>query len=255
VIAANGTGPAGLDVAEEMTSKTSDFDSEETTADKTSRKLRRHASLTSLTQGKNNNHFYKFLQFHLSATYASCSIIRQTGINMVKQGGSLTWMDNVDTAASIMNVINPDNIQNVIYQDFKAEENPLTHELISEAGVIAAPAQVQPQVINQTIMPGQFMPMFQSPFTQNMQMQQQQPVLVQQVVTNQQQMVQPQMVQQQMVQQQMVQPQMVQQEMVQSQMFQQPMVHQQAPAPVAVEETSPNTSPFGSPFDFLFNKN
>lgn len=50
VIAANGTGPAGLDVAEEMTSKTSDFDSEETTADKTSRKLRRHASLTSLTQ-------------------------------------------------------------------------------------------------------------------------------------------------------------------------------------------------------------
>lgn len=191
-----------------------------------------------------------------SATYASCSIIRQTGINTVKQGGSLTWMDNIDTAASIMNVINPDNIQNVIYQDFKAEENPLTHELISEAGVIAAPAQVQPQVINQTIMPGQFMPMFQSPFTQNMQMQQQQPVLVQQVVTNQQHMVQPQMVQQQMVQQQMVQQQMVQpQIMVQSQMFQQPMVHQQAPAPVAVEETSPNTSPFGSPFDFLFNKN
>jgi len=151
-----------------------------------------------------------------SATYASCSIIRQTGINLVRQGESLTWMPT-DSAASIMNVINPDNVQNVIYNDYKAQENPLTHEIISNAEVVAAPVRVQPQV-NQTIMPGQQIPMFQSPFTQYMQIQQQQPVLVQQVTAN-----------------------------------QQPMVQHQAPAPV-VEETSPNTSPFGV-FDFLFNKN
>lgn len=50
VIAANGTGPAGLDAAEEPTQRTSDSDSEETTADRTSSRSRSHASLTTLTQ-------------------------------------------------------------------------------------------------------------------------------------------------------------------------------------------------------------
>merc|ERR1712088_706692 len=74
--------------------------------------------------------------------------IRQTGINMVRQGESLTWM-NTDTAASIMNVINPDNVQNVVYQDFQAEENPMTHEVIRTAGVIAAPVAAKPQINQQ----------------------------------------------------------------------------------------------------------
>jgi len=185
-----------------------------------------------------------------SATYASCSIIRQTGVNLVRQGESLTWMAT-DSAASIMDVINPDNVQNVVYNDFKAEENPLTHEIISDAEVVAAPVQVQPQVINQTIMPGQQIPMFQAPFTQNMQIQQQQPVLVQQVNAYQQPTIQEPMFQPQMVQQAMAQPQMVHQAMVQPQMVQEPMVQHQAPV---VEETSPNTSPFGA-FDFLFSRN
>merc|ERR1712241_404184 len=140
------------------------------------------------------------------------------------------WM-NTDTAASIMNVINPDNVQNVVYQDFQAEENPMTHEVIRTAGVIAAPVAAKPQ-INQTVMPGLQFPMFQAPLTANVLVQQQQPV----------------MAQQQMVQQ----PVMAQQPMAVTNM--KPMVHQQAP--VVVEETqktSPN--PFGNAFDFLFSKN
>lgn len=137
-----------------------------------------------------------------------------------------------------MNVINPDNVQNVIYQDFQAEENPMTHEVIRTAGVVAAPVAAKPQV-NQTIMPGLQFPMFQSPLTMNAQIQQQQPVLVKQMAASQ-----PQMVQQRVV----AQPQMVQQPMAMA-----PMVHNQAP--VVVEETSQNTSPFGSAFDFLFSKN
>jgi hypothetical protein len=164
---------------------------------------------------------------------------------MVNQGQSLTWM-STDTASSIMNVINPDNVQNVIYQDFQAEENPLTHELIRTAGVVAAPVAAKPQV-NQTIMPGLQFPMFQSPLTMNAQIQQQQPVLVKQMATSQSQMVQQRVVAQpQIVQQFVAQPPMVQQPMA-------PMVHNQAP--VVVEETSPNTSPFGSAYSFLFSKN
>merc|ERR1712157_535891 len=62
--------------------------------------------------------------------------------------------------------INPDNVQNVVYQDFQAEENPMTHEVIRTAGVIAAPVAAKPQ-INQTVMPGLQFPMFQAPLTAN----------------------------------------------------------------------------------------
>merc|ERR1712127_637457 len=50
VIAASGTGPAGLDAAEVPTPRTSDSDSEETTADRMLSRSRSHVSLTTLPQ-------------------------------------------------------------------------------------------------------------------------------------------------------------------------------------------------------------
>jgi len=161
------------------------------------------------------------------ATYASCSVIRQTGISQVRQGASLTMFQfgatgKMEIAQDAMAVINPDKVQNVVFQDFKRVEDPMTHKVISNAQIVSANVVMTPQVVagqaapvvvNQTFQPAQpaQVPIFQP-------MSQQQP------------------------------------QMVSSQTDPAAtIVHQQVAVEPKKEETTPN-NPF-SPFNFLFSGN
>ena len=108
-----------------------------------SKRSRRIAKLIRSTQGKKFFMIFKSLIIYFRQTYPSCSVFQQSSLQMVRNGGSLTWFKYDDS--QIVDFLNPDKKRNVVYQDYKYNEDPLTHKVISQAEVInKAPVNYAP---------------------------------------------------------------------------------------------------------------